>query len=90
MFNMTEQMKKIQKMNEEKRLENLKEKSEKLRKEYVRKIQEYDDLVKIYNDITSDFYKDPIVLSLHKQNREPHANAYPSFCLLFYSLSKYS
>ena len=61
MFNMTEQMKKIQKMNEEKRLENLKEKSEKLRKEYVRKIQEYDDLVKIYNDITSDFYKDPII-----------------------------
>ena len=58
---MTEQMKKIQKMNEEKRLENLKEKSEKLRKEYVRKIQEYDDLVKIYNDITSDFYKDPII-----------------------------
>lgn len=58
---MTEQMKKIQKMNEEKRLENLKEKSEKLRKEYIRKIQEYDDLVKIYNDITSDFYKDPII-----------------------------
>lgn len=58
---MTEQMKKIQKMNAEKRLENLKEKSEKLRKEYVRKIQEYDDLVKIYNDITSDFYKDPII-----------------------------
>lgn len=61
MFNMTEQMKKIQKMNEEKRLENLKETNEKLRKEYVKKIQEYDDLVKIYNDITSDFYKDPII-----------------------------
>ena len=61
MFNMTEQMKKIQKMNEEKRLENLKEKNENLRKEYIRKIQEYDDLVKIYNDITSDFYKDPII-----------------------------
>ena len=58
---MTEQMKKIQKMNEEKRLENLKEKNENLRKEYIRKIQEYDDLVKIYNDITSDFYKDPII-----------------------------
>lgn len=58
---MTEQMKKIQKMNEEKRLENLKETNENLRKEYVRKIQEYDDLVKIYNDITSDFYKDPII-----------------------------
>lgn len=58
---MTEQMKKIQKMNEEKRLENLKETNEKLRKEYVKKIQEYDDLVKIYNDITSDFYKDPII-----------------------------
>ena len=58
---MTEQMKKIQKMNEEKRLENLKETNENLRKEYVRKIQEYDDLVKIYNDITSDFYKDSII-----------------------------
>ena len=58
---MTEQMKKIQKMNAEKRLENLKEKNENLRKEYIRKIQEYDDLVKIYNDITSDFYKDPII-----------------------------
>lgn len=58
---MTEQMKKIQKMNEEKRLENLKETNENLRKEYVRKIQKYDDLVKIYNDITSDFYKDPII-----------------------------
>ena len=61
MFSMTEQMKKIQKMNAEKRLENLKEKNENLRKEYIRKIQEYDDLVKIYNDITSDFYKDPII-----------------------------
>ena len=58
---MTEQMKKIQKMNEEKRLENLKETNENLRKEYIRKVQEYDDLVKIYNDITSDFYKDPII-----------------------------
>lgn len=58
---MTEQMKKIKKMNEEKRLENLKEKNEKLRKEYIRKVQEYDELVKIYNDITSDFYKDPII-----------------------------
>lgn len=58
---MTEQMKKIQKINAEKRLENLKEKNENLRKEYIRKIQEYDDLVKIYNDITSDFYKDPII-----------------------------
>ena len=58
---MTEQMKKIQKMNEEKRLENLKKTNENLRKEYIRKVQEYDDLVKIYNDITSDFYKDPII-----------------------------
>ena len=73
---MTEQMKKIQKMNEEKRLENLKETNENLRKEYVRKIQEYDDLVKIYNDITSDYRSRSIYISkrYNKYKKEINRN----------------
>ena len=58
---MTEQIKRIQKMNEEKRLENLKEEYQELKEKYVIKIQKYYNLMKIYNDKTSAFYQDTLI-----------------------------